>query len=293
MELFFSLFALIVLLFPPFACCGAMIGNGAGGAPRFAQIACSDIMRDPAQPRQHFDEDGLQELAASLKSQGQQQPIRVRPDVMPGKYIIIDGERRWRAAQIAGLATLDAVIIEGEIDEIALLDAQMVANIHRADFRPIEEARSYQRRMKLSGCSAGELAQTLGFKGASRITKSLALLDNPPDVQEMIENGQIPPSAGYDISRLPDDRTRREFAQMFVARSMTRDQLSQAVKEKLGKPSNGKKKSSTVKMKTASITINSDADAEELVTELASVLKKARAAVKDGADIQGLLEELS
>ncbi len=111
--------------------------QGVARSQNTAEIRVDRIVRDANQPREEFDPEGLASLAESLKTRGQLQPIRVRWDEGRGVYVIVCGERRWRAAALAGLETLTCVIHEGEIDVLAI---QLIENALREDLKPIEQA---------------------------------------------------------------------------------------------------------------------------------------------------------
>lgn len=163
---------------------------GAGGA---SEIAIEDIRRNPAQPRRSFDEDALQELASSLKEKGVLQAILLRTDPQsPGKYQIIAGERRWRAAKLAGLTTIPATI--RELDELELLEVGIVENVQRADLNPIEEAEAYEALMKRFGRTQESLAHSVG-KSRVHISNTLRLLQLPESARGYLLAGKI--SAGH------------------------------------------------------------------------------------------------
>lgn len=164
--------------------------NGKGGA---AEIAIERIRRNPKQPRRTFDEAALQELADSLKTKGVLQPILVRPDPkQKNDYQIIAGERRWRAAKLAGLTSIPAVI--RDTDELELLEIGIIENVQRADLNPIEEAEAYEALMKRFGRTQDSLATSVG-KSRVHITNTLRLLQLPESAREHVRAGHI--TAGH------------------------------------------------------------------------------------------------
>jgi ParB family chromosome partitioning protein len=154
------------------------------------------IAADPDQPREEFDPEALQRLADSLRAKGQLQPIRVRWDEGRGAYIIICGERRWRAATMAGLETLHCVIVEGTVEPVELLAIQLVENALREDLRPVEQARAYRTLMDQKGWSTRQLAAELAVT-QPQVVRTLALLDLPAVVQEAVEQGTLAPGTAY------------------------------------------------------------------------------------------------
>ncbi|MCR9166506.1 MAG: ParB/RepB/Spo0J family partition protein [Nannocystaceae bacterium] len=148
---------------------------------------------NPEQPRKHFDPLKLDELASSIKTQGLLQPIVVSPQTKPGsagvrKYLIIAGERRWRASQKAGLHEVPVVI--RAIDEEDRLELGLVENIQRADLNPIEEALAYRELIRIREYTQEELAMRVG-KDRSTIANALRLLRLPPRVQELVQVGTL------------------------------------------------------------------------------------------------------
>lgn len=155
-------------------------------SPAVVRLAIADIAANPDQPRRHFDEAAMAELVASVRTHGILQPILVRPH--GNRHQIIAGERRWRAAQAAGLHEVPVVIRtldDRQVSEIALIE-----NIQRADLNAIEEARGYQRLITEHGHTQQVLADIVG-KSRSHIANLLRLLELPATVQAMVERGAI------------------------------------------------------------------------------------------------------
>ena len=138
-----------------------------------ALIRVDRLIRDPHQPRTEFDEEGLRRLALSLKDRGQLQPIRVRWDEAEGHYVVVTGERRWRAAQLAGLEALACVVMTSPVAAEDLLEDQLIENCLREDLKPIEQARAYKSLMDSRGLSQRQLAERLQI-GHPAIAKALA-----------------------------------------------------------------------------------------------------------------------
>ena len=170
------------------------------------EVPLDKIVPDPDQPREEFEPESLERLAESLKTRGQLQPIRVRWDEAQGKYVLICGERRWRAARIAGIATMSCVVSEGPIDAGELLALQLVENCLREDLRPIEQAKAFKSLMDRNGWSGNQAAKALGIAQPT-VVRALALLDLPEPVQDQVEQGTL---AARD--RLRDRQGRRSRA---------------------------------------------------------------------------------
>ena len=148
-----------------------------------------DLTRNPYQPRQIFNEEKLEELANSIKKNGVIQPIAVRPDKSnEGKYQIVAGERRWLAAQKAGLHEIPIVILD--LDDNESLEVAIVENIQRDDLNPIEEAKAYERLSEEFNYDHEKIARFMS-KSRSHVSNTLRLLTLPSDVRSMIEEGLI------------------------------------------------------------------------------------------------------
>lgn len=193
------------------------------------EIPVDRLARDPSQPREIFDEAALQELVESIESLGVLQPIRVRWDEELGMYVIIAGERRFRAAKMAGLKAVPCVVQEGELTESQRLIEQLAENIIRADLQPVEQAKAFRRLMELNGWSARQLAREMHIADAN-IVRALALLELPEGVQDEVEAGRLAPSVAYEVSRLESPEEQAKLAHRVVAEKMTRDQVADVVK---------------------------------------------------------------
>ena len=156
-------------------------------------LAISDIRPNPQQPRRHFAEADLNELSESIRAKGVLQAILVRPDPKTaGKYQIVAGERRWRAAKQAGLTEIPATI--RQMDELELLEIGIIENVQRTDLNPIEEAEAYGALMKRFGRTQEGLAESVG-KSRAHIANTLRLLNLSDVAREHLREGRI--SAGH------------------------------------------------------------------------------------------------
>jgi ParB family chromosome partitioning protein len=209
-----------------------------------AEIPVAKIARDPAQPREEFDEESLQRLAESLKTRGQLQPIRVRWDEASERYVIVCGERRWRAAQMAGLETLSCTIVEGPLTPADLMAFALIENLLREDLRPLEQAKGFRALMEANGWSGNRLAQELGI-GQPTVVKALSLLDLAAPVQEQVEQGALPPSIAYELSKAADADTQVAIAKRVVDEGLSRDETAAEVRKVATKPSKGRGASKT------------------------------------------------
>ena len=167
----------------------AELGEIAGA--RYEEIAVTAISPNPRQPRRTFDEDALDELADSITAVGLLQPVVVRA-AGPGRYELIMGERRWRAAQRAGLTEIGAIVKQTQDDDL-LRDA-LIENLHRQQLDPLEEAAAYQQLLDDFGATHEELAHKIG-RSRPHISNTLRLLNLPPAVQKRVAAGVL--SAGH------------------------------------------------------------------------------------------------
>ena len=157
------------------------------------RIPISKLRANPLQPRRLFDNESINELAASIKSKGLVQPILVRPsEKNPGDYEIIAGERRWRAAQIAQLHEMSAVI--KNLNDTESLEIAIIENVQRSDLTVIEEATGYKKLIESYGHTQEQLSEIVG-KSRSHVANIMRLLTLPQSIQDMITEGRI--SAGH------------------------------------------------------------------------------------------------
>lgn len=151
------------------------------------------VIANPHNPRRRFNEEELAELAQSIREHGIVQPVVVRPSPSVAEhYEIVAGERRWRAAQKAGLANIPVLI--RDVDDKAALELAIIENVQRADLNAMEEARGYQQLMDEHGYTQADLGQVIG-KSRSHVANTLRLLKLPEAVGEMVTNGEL--SAGH------------------------------------------------------------------------------------------------
>ena len=211
-------------------------GKDIGRRPlkQFGRVEIDKVIPDPNQPRSDFSADAIDRLAESIRKKGQIHPIRVRYDDAQSKWIIISGERRWRATKQAGLKHIECYFHEGRISEADVLEQQLVENLLREDLRPIEESRAFSSLMTLQGWNGKQVAKALHLS-ESKVSRSLALLDLPRDIQERVDAGDVAPRAAYEIAKVSNDDTRRDLTQKASNGKLTHKQAAAAARKRRGK----------------------------------------------------------
>ena len=183
----------------------------------FADLPLDSISPNPRQPRTAFDEEAMNELVESIREVGMLQPIVVRP--MGGaKFELVMGERRWRAAQQAGVETIPAIVRETADHEL-LRDA-LLENLHRAQLNPLEEAAAYQQMLEDFGCTQEELASRIK-RSRPQISNTIRLLRLPPTVQRRIAAGVISAGHARALLAIEDPASQERLAERVVAEGLS------------------------------------------------------------------------
>ena len=209
---------------------------------------------NPDQPRQDFDEEQLQALADSIALHGVMQPLAVR-EVSGGYYQIIAGERRWRAARLAGLKEIPVVIMEA--DDKTTMELALIENLQRQDLNPVEEALGYRSLMTEYGLTQEETAARVG-KSRPAVANALRLLNLCPQVLEMVRSGALSAGHARAIAALKTERLQEEAAQKIAALGLSVRQAELLCKN-LSKP--------TVPKKETPLTIDYVAECEKSLSK--------------------------
>lgn len=180
-------------------------------------VPVADIDPNPHQPRQHFDEETLVSLAGSVREVGVLQPVLVRP-TSSGRFELVAGERRWRAAMRAGLDVIPALV--RETGDLQAVEQALVENLHRQDLGVLEEASGYQQLIEEFGLTHEDVATRVG-KSRSAVTNTLRLLQLPPTIQQLVASGRLSAGHARALMGTPD----RAFQEALANRAV-RDQLS-------------------------------------------------------------------
>jgi len=233
------------------------------------ELPLDRLVADPAQPRREFEPESLERLARSLRTRGQLQPIRVRWDETLNQWMVVTGERRFRAAQLAGLATLACVETEQPLSPDEVLEDQLTENCLRDDLLPMEQARAFRALMERRGWSQRQLAEHLAM-APSTVSRVVALLELPDDIQEDVEGGKITPDLAYEIGKEKDPDERARLTGEARAGRLSRDQAR-------GNKERGYRVRYPVRGGHVAVTLASAAAAhDDVVAALAEALKKAR-----------------
>jgi ParB family transcriptional regulator, chromosome partitioning protein len=191
------------------------LGEVAGA--RYEELAITAITPNRRQPRRSFDEDALDELAESIRQVGLLQPVVVRA-AEPGRYELVMGERRWRAAQRAGLTEIGAIVKQTHDDEM-LRDA-LIENLHRQQLDPLEEAAAYQQLLDDFGATHEELARKIG-RSRPHISNTLRLLNLPPAVQKRVAAGVLSAGHARALLGVEDSEAQERLASRIVAEGLS------------------------------------------------------------------------
>ena len=195
---------------------GALLGDFSdtpGEKSPYQLLPIHKVEPNPDQPRRDFDEEELQSLSESIAEHGVIQPLTVR-ELSDGYYQIIAGERRWRAARMAGISEIPAVIIEA--DDRKAMELALIENLQRQDLNPVEEALGYQTLMQDHGLTQEEASQRVG-KSRSAVANSLRLLNLCPQVLESVRKGALTPGHARAVLTLKTEKLQQEAAQKICA----------------------------------------------------------------------------
>jgi ParB family chromosome partitioning protein len=190
---------------------------GGAGETELAKLPLGQIQANPRQPRRKVDAEALSGLAESVRAQGIIQPVVVRP-IEGGRYELIAGERRWRAAKAAGLATVPALVRETDDRESLLL--ALVENVAREDLSAVEEARAYALLQDEFALSLGDVAERVGRSKPS-VSNRLRLLELPDDLLDLVERGQLSEGHARAVLAVPGNEERRALARRIVREGLS------------------------------------------------------------------------
>jgi ParB family chromosome partitioning protein len=241
-----------------------------------ALIPIDRLAPDPDQPRKAFSDEEIDRLADSLRSRGMLQPIRARWDADLARWVIVAGERRFRAARRAGWAEVPCITVDVPLTASEVRMDQVIENALREDLKPIEQAHAFRELMDANGWSARRLAEELHVSHQT-VIRAMALLELPKDVRDRVEGGELSPRAAAEIATLEGADDQRAMADLAVSGALSRDQVAEVVKaRKEGRPAPARPGRHVVKLPDGhKVTIEGPAveGGDEAVAEL---LAKAR-----------------
>ena len=203
---------------------------GRGGVVR--TLPLDRIVPNPEQPRLAFDEETLQELAASIREHGVLQPILVRP-LGNNQYQLVAGERRWRASKLAGLDKISALV--EDIDDDTALEISIIENLQREDLSPLDEAAMYDRMIREHGYSVRKLAQKLG-KDKGYLENRLRLADAPDEVRALVSVRKDTLSHAYELLKVDDPKKRRRLAEQVARGELSLVKLREKIEGRRRRP---------------------------------------------------------
>jgi ParB family chromosome partitioning protein len=252
-------------------------------------LLIDSIVPDPDQPRRSFDAGSLEGLTAGLKELGQLVPIRVR--LVGEQFVIVDGERRWRASKLAGFTHLAVIVEEKPGTDGGTLQRQLVLNCQREDLTNGNRGRAIRRLMDETGWNASQVAERLGFSKAT-VSRLLSLLDLPEPIRGRVDSGEIPLSAASRLLSVEDGEQRDALAAELAAGRLTRDGLVGTLKARRnGNPREQRGASRVIcRLASATVTVSAEEalDLEAFISTLEDLLNKARRARTQGIELPTL-----
>lgn len=190
-------------------------------------LKISEIEPNRSQPRKEFDDEAMAELADSIAQHGVLQPLLVRP-VVGGGYQIVAGERRWRAARMAGV--MEVPVVVRELSDVQVMELALIENLQREDLTPLEEASGYQTLMETYGMTQEEVSKTVG-KSRPSVTNALRLLNLPEPVRDLLSQGKISAGHARCLLGLPDEEMMVEFGRLAAEQGISVRELERLVKK--------------------------------------------------------------
>ena len=222
----------------------------------YQELPIHRVEPNPNQPRQDFDEEELQNLADSIAEHGVVQPLTVR-ELGSGYYQIIAGERRWRAARLAGLSQIPAVIIEA--DDKKTMELALIENLQRQDLNPVEEAMGYQALMTDYGMTQEETAKRVG-KSRPAVANALRLMNLCPQVLDMVRSGKLSAGHARAVLTVKDEKLQQQAAQKIAALDLSVRQAELLCKGMVKKPA-------TITQQTITLAVDYVAECEKSLSK--------------------------
>lgn len=236
-------------------------------AGEIKNIALTEIMPNPEQPRKNFDEDEMQDLAASIKEHGVLVPIIVNKNAQNEKFVLVAGERRYRAAKRAGLGEVPAIV--KNFSEQEMLEIALIENVQRSDLNVIEEARGYKLLMERFGYSAEELAKRMG-KSRPQVANCVRLLNLPEEVIAMVAEGKLTAGHARPLLALGDKAWQIDMAENIYRDNLNVRQVETLINQMKEEPPAAEKEEKSAEKKYA----------DELNTELKIIQEQLKEVFK-------------
>ncbi len=253
------------------------------------EMALERIAPDPDQPRKHFETAAMKQFAANIRTHGVLQPISVRWSEAHGLWLIIDGERRFRASKLAGLDRIPCVFEEAPLEESSIRLRQLIQNCQREDLLPCEQATAFRALLELTGWTAQQLAKELNVAKGT-VSKALALLSLPDAIRADVDDGRLAASVAYEVSKVPGPQKQTRLARQIVRHELSRDEAIRRARESSGNGSvkqkhgsQGQQVKRTIETARATITIVLK-DPQATVADIEAALLEGAKQVRQGAD---------
>lgn len=211
------------------------------GREAIQEIKITDIDPNINQPRKRFDEQKIMELAQSIKQHGVVQPIIVKPN--NGRYIIVVGERRWRAARLAGLTHIPAIV--RDVDRRELVEIALIENLQREDLNPIEEAQGIRQLIEEYGLTQEQVAERIGWS-RSAVANALRLLSLSDEIKSYLEDGRLTSGHARALLAIEDEQMRLMLAKKIVEKGLSVREVEQIVRDLKGRTGDKESKKASV-----------------------------------------------
>ncbi len=252
--------------------------------PQVIMVPLEKIEANPQQPRKIFKDEGMEELTGSIKEYGVLQPIILKDE--KEHYTIIAGERRYRAAQLAGLEKIPAIIKTMETKEAALI--ALVENVQREDLNFLEEARAYKKLMDDFNLTQGEIAEKVN-KRQSTISNKIRVLSLPEDIQEQLVDNRLTERHARALLKLKDDEDRKQVMERIVANGLNVKQTEKLIEDVLAKKEEALRKRRKVNYISYKIYLNTIRKAFNQIKEMENNVKMSQEDKGDFLEVKILL----
>ena len=252
--------------------------------PQVIMVPLEKIEANPQQPRKIFKDEGMEELTGSIKEYGVLQPIILKDE--KERYTIIAGERRYRAAQLAGLEKIPAIIKTMETKEAALI--ALVENVQREDLNFLEEARAYKKLMDDFNLTQGEIAEKVN-KRQSTISNKIRVLSLPEDIQEQLVDNRLTERHARALLKLKDDEDRKQVMERIVANGLNVKQTEKLIEDVLTKKEEALRKGRKVNYISYKIYLNTIRKAFNQIKEMENNVKMSQEDKGDFLEVKILL----